>query len=343
MAQLPDLMALIEPNQVPSAESPTKPAEAQAEAVEEAETETVLSQPETESPGETPAEEGTAEPEPEASSDADEPTEQEARFQKRINKEVAKRKALEEELGRLKAGAESKVQESKVQESKVQSRAEVGPDRAEKLPEVEAAAKAEREAAGIVSTARTLLRQLTHDPDAALRVLAEQVKVNFTEPEQAREWLEDQRDAAVQQVAVQAARRETLVVAGRERLAQQQAANDAEAVAEYPWHKDQESPQWKMANQIVAGEPALMQRPDRLLILGALVEGMMARQARKSLTAKKATPGKASPPRLPGAPSHTPTMPNAERASRQGIRERAWKDPSDKEASGALLSSLMEK
>lgn len=341
MAQLPDLMALIEPNQVPSAESPTKPAEAQAEVVEEAETETVLSHPETESPGETPEEEGAeteGEP-PSAPSDAKEgePTEQEARFQKRINKEVAKRKALEEELNRLKTAGESKVPESKVQ-----SRTET-PDPAAKLPEVEAAAKSEREAAGIVSTARTLLRQLTHDPDAALRVLAEQVKVNFTEPEQAREWLEDQRDAAVQQVAVQAARRETLVVAGRERLAQQQAANDAEAVDEYPWHKDQESPQWKMANQIVAGEPALMQRPDRLLILGALVEGMMARQARKSLTAKKATPGKANPPRLPGAPSHTPTMPNAERASRQGIRERAWKDPSDKEASGALLSSLMEK
>lgn len=340
MAQLPDLMALIEPNQVPSAESPTKPAEAQAEVVEEAETETVLSHPETESPGETPEEEGAeteGEP-PSAPSDAKEgePTEQEARFQKRINKEVAKRKALEEELTRLKAGQTAKsAEEPKAVTPTV--------DLAAKLPEVEAAAKAEREAAGIVSTARTLLRQLTHDPDAALRVLAEQVKVNFTEPEQAREWLEDQRDAAVQQVAVQAARRETLVVAGRERLAQQQAANDAEAVVEYPWHADKESAQWKLANQIVAGEPALMQRPDRLLILGALVEGMMARQARKSLTAKKAAPGKASPPRLPGAPSHTPTMPNAERASRQGIRERAWKDPSDKEASGALLSSLMEK
>lgn len=345
-----------------AAASPAKPQmadepepEAQAEGEETPENaETVLSQTQQEPPDDAPAEpdaeaaeETKAEPE-ESGEDKELPEAVRKRIEKRIGKEVGKRKALESQMAELRAELDevrkAKPEAAQPQEPKAQpAEPAADHDPVNDLPEVRAVRAEEDKFTRIADGARNLLKEARRDPEAVIEKLTKLGLQVPPDPEDLRDWLEEQRDDAAQQAQRQATRREVLVDRAHGSLAQQMQAQDAEAVVVYPWHKDKEDPRHQAAKAIAQAAPWILKRPDRLKILGRLVEGEMAEQAKlKPATKAVAVKPKAAPPKMPGAPAYSPDSPTHETASRQAVLLRAEREPNNKDARVAALQSLLE-
>ncbi len=346
------LLAAASPAKAQMADEPEP--EAQAEGEEPPENaETVLSQSETEPPDDAPAEpeakeaeEPEAKPE-ESGEDKELPEAIRKRIEKRIGKEVGKRKALESQL------AERDAELAELRQAKPAAQAEAEPgarshppaadhDPVNDLPEVRAVRAEEDKFTQIADGARNLLKEARRDPDAVIEKLTKSGLQVPPDPDDLRDWLEEQRDNAMQQAQRQTTKREVLMDRAQGNLQHAMQAQDAEALRVYPWHNDKEDPRHQAAKAIAQAAPWILKRPDRLKILGRLVEGEQAEQAKLKLAVKAPPPKpKSPPPRLPGAPSYSPDTPTHETASRQAVLLRAEREPHNRDARVAALTSLL--
>lgn len=345
------LLAAASPANPQMADDPEPEAQAEGEETPE-NAETVLSQSQTEPPDDAPADPDPAEEEPkpkpeESDEDKELPEAVRKRIEKRIGKEVGKRKALESQLTELRAEVEE-LRKSKGESANSELRTPnskppaADHDPVNDLPEVRAVRAEEQKFVQIADGARNLLKEARRNPDAVIEKLTKSGLQVPPDPDDLRDWLEEQRDNAAQQAQRQATKREVLMERAHGNLMQAMQVQDAEALKVYPWHSDKEDPRHQAAKAIAQANPWILKRPDRLKILGRLVEGEQAEQAKLKPAAKVAPPKpKAPPPKLPGAPSYSPDTPTHETASRQAVLLRAEKEPHNKEARVAALTSLL--
>lgn len=283
-----------------------------------------------------------SEPETEATETAD-PSwspDKQAAFNKRVGKEVEKRKARERQLAELQAtvaAAKPEAPRPETPDPSPQSPPPASYDPVNELPEVRAVRAEEQKFTQMVEGAKEALRQARRDPDAVVAKLTEMGLKPPADPDDLRDWLEDQRDAAAQQMQTQVARRETLVVRAQAHLQQQMAAADAEAAELYPWHNVKTDPKHLAAREIVLAQPWLMKRPDRLLLLGRMVEGHFA-EMEKRKAKPAATPPKPTP-KVPARGSRVPTPPTGPQVTSSANRERFLKTR-DNKALEAELATL---
>lgn len=317
--------------------------------------ETVHSQNETEPPDDPPTEseaEAEAEPKPkpaEAEEDKELPEAVRKRIEKRIGKEVGKRKALESQLAEMRAELDSlKAGETRNAERETRKEPEPEPtaqhDPVNELPEVRKVRAEEEKFTRIADGARSLLKEARRDPDAVVEKLTKSGLQVPADPDDLRDWLEEQRDGALAQSNRLAAQREVITQRAQATVQETMRAQDAEALKVYPWHSDKEDPRHLAAKAIVQAHPWIMKRPDRLKILGRLVEGEQAEQVKLQAgnTRSAGSRPKSPPPKLPGAPAHSPETPSTATASRQAVLLRAGNEPHNKEARVAALQGLLE-
>jgi hypothetical protein len=285
-------------------ETPQKPEE-EAQAEPEGEQTT----PETEQPSETQAETQPeaeqAEAEVEGAEDEEQalPEDVQARIDKRIAKVVAKRKELEEQLSDREAKlaeAEAKIKElsetPKATEQPAQPTGENDPTLAD--PEIKKLYDQEKQAEGAYRTASELLRKSRKDPDAVLADLKERVKRDFTDIEDARDFLEQVREEASVTRGQYATQRGVATQRHVQKAEQEHKASYEKAIKAVPALSDKTSKEFKLAQEINQQFPGLMNalvRPDGPLLMAKLVLGTLA------LEAKGAAPAvpKAPPPKLP--------------------------------------------
>lgn len=319
-------------NQAGGAEAHETPAQTDSET----ETEPVATDGETEAPAEAEADDGETE-------------EPKTVPYRRLAKEIAKRKALEERLEALEAKAEAKASDA--------PQPEAGPDDPELKPHRELATKAEAE----LQAARELKALLRTNPEA----VAEQIrKVNprvGSDEESLREWLNDyadvQRDRLAEAKAKLAATEQAVTQRRQQMEAQARSEAQQQVDAVAPWVKasvqvatqlreaeaDGDTatvaalrrkldPRWNLFAQYMA-TPEVKRHPLGLKVAVALAEFDHRRTLAAKPTAKSALntvrPGAATPkaaPRQTGQP-----------ADRQAIALSQFEQaPSEK----ALLAAL---
>ncbi len=264
---------------------------------------------------------------------------------RRIGKEIAKRKALQAELEELKAkssGGEAKV-------GATDSAIPVLPpiDLSAKHPQVVEIEKLENSARQVQQYARGLLRRLATEPETVAEALRAQnivVPGGYTQ-EGMQEYLADAAESAGDDARKQAMRKE--VVAEKVRTeADTNIKRSLDLAFEiYPKLKEPKSADRQMAESILKANPHLRNSPYWPLQLADMTAGAMARMARNGHTngngaAKPGAPGKAAPkvPKLPGA-SAAPAAPAG--TTRDVVRQSVLKDPSNPEKRTKYFESIL--
>lgn len=306
----------------------------------------VLSQTEHEPPGEPPggeqesAVEGEEPPAPKGKQGIEFTPEQQEVFNHRLGKEVSKRKAAEQELQELQAELETaRAGKPKAASQPEPSAAAPDSDPVETAPEVVKARTEANQHRQIASGAKALLKRVVHEPEAVAEQLKEMgINLPSTEPEAIAEWLDEAREGALTKAHRAEAKAEFIAERTRGQQQAQMQQFDAHAIELYPWHRDKESDQFKRAAAIVQHEPWLLKRPDRLIVLGDLVEGQMAREA-KTKNGKPAAPAKPKsgpPPRL-GSPSY-----ESPAAVRPASRVEFPKDTTNAESRSRFIAGMLD-
>jgi hypothetical protein len=280
-----------------------------------------------------------SEAEPETPSNADTEAESEAippdvqaSVDKRIGKEVAKRKELEEQL----AERDAKLAEldAKVKELTEAPKAEEAPaptngtlsdnDPILQVPEIKAAWKQENKALDAFKRASALLRDLGKDPDGVFVKLKEVTGQVFTDVDAAREWLEGAKDHYQLQRNEFMASRHAATNRYQQKTEAENAKakekSDAEAVKAYPWIKTPASREGQVAAKVLKRWPNLMYVPDGALILGDLVAGQLAREGKVAAPAAPVAP----PPKLAtNGKTALPANSRVAKAPTSALREKA--------------------
>jgi len=111
-------------------------------------------------------------------------------------------------------------------------------------------------------------------------------------------------------------------------------AHSSEALREFTWLTDRNSPQFAKFRKALADYPQIRLRPDWVSATAIFVEGLEAREARMKAAAKPpvAKPKPATPPpKVLGAPTAAPprTGPKGALEADLAAAEKAWKEKSD--------------
>ncbi len=289
--------------------------------------------------------EGEAEAEAERGEEEGEPLkvtpEVQKQIDRRIGKEIAKRKVLEAELEELKAKPEA-------MEAKPDSLPVLPPiDLSVKHPQVLEIEKLENSARQVQQYAKGLLRRLATEPETVAEALRSQnivVPGGYTQ-EGMQEYLSDAAESAGDDARKQAMRKE--VVAEKVRAeADTNIKRSLDLAFEiYPKLKEPKSAERAMAESILKANPHLRNSPYWPLQLADMTAGAMVRMARNGHTngngaAKPAASGKpvTKPPKLPGA-SAAPAAPTG--TTKDVVRQSVLKDPSNSEKRAKYFESLL--
>lgn len=216
-------------------------------------------------------------------------------FDKRIGKEVAKRKALEERLQALESNRQT--------DENSPAPAQPAASPLDRIEDPNQLAQQEETAENVVSHVERQLDVLEEDPDGVERWLkSNQVNLPDYEPATMRAHLRDVRQQA-RDILRQAPRR-------REAL-REQAAYRQQAEQTFTWLSNAESPEAQSYHNIVQKYPGVKSLGnDWPVMVGVVVEGLKAVKARQALAAKpKAAKPKATPPAPPRQPRGTAQPP----------------------------------
>jgi len=250
----------------------------------------------------------TAEPTEEETEDGLPPDVQDS-VNKRIAKVVAKRKELEEQLATKEAEmAELEAKVKELSEAKEEAPPpQVAPelDPVLRNPEIKKLWEQEQSAHGALQKASELLRLSRRSPDAVLATLKQDHKKEFVDIDEARDFLEIVKENASLMRQELAGKRSLATQRHVQKIEQEAQKHHDTAVKAYPWLPKKDSSEGKVAQSILKRFPALLDPlsvPDGMVILGDLVAGQMAREARAKAPAAPAAP----PPKLP-TPGKAPT------------------------------------
>lgn len=211
--------------------------------------------------------------------------------------DVRKQKnALKERLEALEAElAKTKSTPPKPEEPKPAPKA---PEWEASHPELRQIAEQEGRADRAVRTADRLLAQLDTQFDKVLEHLRTEEKLNVPdtiEVERVRDFLLDARGNAQRAMQSALARFETRRAALATEAEQLRKQTEASAEEKFPWLKQPESAEQKIADEVLAIFPGIKAHPEGKLWLARVVEGMkVERNGRPK-------PAPASPPKLPAA------------------------------------------
>lgn len=296
---------------------------------------------ETETPAETPAteetpteEEGTQGTEATESTEEEElsltPEQQEA-FNRRIGREVRKRKVLEESL----QTATSKLAELEAAKGEPEPKAAVPP-----------AAMAAGHGNPQVQAIDAELVQL----NGLLAWCAENsAGATVGEGEKAREYSSQDvllvQQKAMQKAAGLAGRREGLVMQLQAQWEQTVRGNYAEASKVYPWLNDEKSSEYREAFKLVKELPWLAQHPDMGRVLGDYLAGRKLRE--QTAAAAKGKPAAIVKPKIPMPPklnghtrTGTPALPNGRQTAQTAAMDKFAKTGDEKHLVGAIQAMM---
>lgn len=282
-------------------EQPEAPQKSEAQEEPAAEEETQVQ--ETEPKSETETEQPPAEKAPEEDDTDGLSPDAQLRVNKRIGKEVAKRKELEEKLAAIegeKAELELKVKKL-ADEPKETPKATpaANADPLLNVPEIAELHEQEQKAENAFREASGLLRESRKDPDAVLERLKEITKKAFGDIDEAKDWLENVKENAMLKMGQFANKREAASQRHVQKLEQEFNQHREKALKILPALSDKTSKEFKVAQEIKERYPGLLNPlmvPDGPMLMARLVAGTLA------LEGKGAAPAatKAPPPKLPG-------------------------------------------
>ncbi len=297
---------------------PVTEAPADAGAAEDADTGTVHSQTEDHSPPEPdqePAEESTdakeeaGEGEAEAVAEAKKPDP----FEKRIGREVAKRKAAEEREAAVRAELEALKAGKPAETAKAEP--EAAPEPGAEAPEVAEATKALKAHEANLQLARQLKRQLRQDPEAVVqRLKSEGYQLRDWSEEAVGDWLEDVTGVAQVEAGKAAARLELGRERAKARMEQERTTFTELAHERFPWLNDPTSEGAKLVAAAMKTQPDLKRNPHGLFQAAASIAELMRVKADRAGKAAKASPAPAAPPKLPTAAGPAPVKAAAPKA-----------------------------
>lgn len=235
-------------------------------------------------------------------------------FQKRIGKEVKKRKELEEQLAELRAKLEAGVEgrESRGESQKAEAKAEPNDDPVLSFPEVQQAAQEVAKHEENKARAKELLKQLRHDPDAVAQTLKQAGwKLPSWDEDTLRDTLENVREETVKAVAEASAKRVLAEERAKAAVENNRRQLEEMAKAEFPFLNDPDSEEFGMVQAALKQRPWLRKDPAGLFSAAATIAAMRAVQARQSRGSKvegreTKTKATATPPKLPGATGQAP-------------------------------------
>lgn len=318
-------------------EAPQKSEEQEQPASEEQPTQ------ETESTSETEPEAPAAAESPDDDPDDGLPPDVQLRVNKRIGKEVAKRKEFEERLEALegeKVKLEAKVKEL-TDAPKEPDTADTAADPLLSVPEIAALHKQEQEAENAFRQASELIRTVRKDPDAVIARLKEITKRDFADADEARDWLEGVKENAMLKMGQASNKREAASQRHIQKLEKEHAQNYEKAVKALPALTDKTSKEFKVAQELTQRFKGLLnpvQVPDGPMILAYLTAGKVA------LEAKAAAPAatKAAPPKLPstGKTGSGTTRTAVARPPVNALKQKAFETGTDEDIEAALGAIL---
>lgn len=275
--------------------------------------------------------EAPAETKPEAKATEPKLTpEVQAQIDKRIAREVAKRKALEGKLADL----EARLTDSPSSAPVTNAGSVPGFDPLSTDPEAQTLRKTEQQHRQVAEGARNLLKQARTDLDGVVDWMkANKIALPRYDEESVLDYLETTRDAAREEMAGIRTR-----LAVREQQAKAQAAQvaaQAQRLAEerFAWSTDEDDPRTAAVNRLLAERPYIQQDP-----LGRLAAITLADFLAQQSKPKAAPAVKATPPKMPATSARQPApaqAPSAATKQRTAV-ERAMKSPSLETLASAL-------
>lgn len=232
-------------------------------------------------------------------------------FQKRIGKEVKKRKELEEQLAELKAKLENRNPEAEAGAHKEVASVPSN-DPVEAVPEVREAKQELAKHSSIKATANELLKQLRQDPDAvAQRLQQAQVKLRDYSEDTIRDYLESAKEEAMTQAAAATAR--LTLAQERAKAAVQAQRQQAEqlSIKEFPDLADPDSELSRQVDAVMSNRPWLKNDPFGRFSAAAAVDRILkAQQKVQGQASRVESKTKAEAPKpLPKMPSATAAVP----------------------------------
>lgn len=269
---------------------------------------------------------------------------------KKIAKEVARRKSAEEKA----QAAEERAQAAEAQLASAQNRHE-GIDRqlAAQDKEVSTLIETKTKAESARQNARKFLREMSREMeddegrtgfDRVVEGLkGRKIDLPSWEPEGVREWLEDQVDYASQ--AILDSNQQLVVKRERfnEEMRSQKRDLDKQAITSYPWLsssslKDPQTEEAKQAAAFWNANADFRNLPQGRMMLGDLIAGKVARERAAKAKAKGKKSKKA--PRLSGAPASAAPTPDVKDAKRRTRMEKAKTTGSEEDMTEALVGVL---
>lgn len=216
-------------------------------------------------------------------------------FQKRIDKEVGRRKALEEKL----QATEQRLKE--LETGREAPRASAADDPAEASPEVQAVNAEYGKAKANLDRARELLDDIEDKPEAVLATLVKAKLLDETAGErEARRFLRQQerqwQDKLTEQSAELTARREQARARQQTLRTQSQQA----ALQHFPWLKQPDGPEYEATVRVFEEFPELKRNPRGILLACAAGEKLAAVERQRPGQGGAADRPK-TPPKLAGA------------------------------------------
>lgn len=225
------------------------------------------------------------------------PPELQARIDRRIGKEVAKRKELERQLEEARSQIAKPPANGKAPEA-------AKPAPADEHPEMKAAREAEADAQNVIQWSKRLSRMLNHDADAvAAELQRSQIALDDTSPEAIGNWLERVREGAQETLQKALVKKEVLTNRLADQDAQQRAHFDAMANESFPWWNDPASPQYADAQKVQNVLPVLKEKPQGKLWTGIILMGLEAFQNAQKAKGKPAAPAAPAQPPKPRVPT----------------------------------------
>jgi hypothetical protein len=250
------------------------------------------------------------------------------RIAKRIGKEVAKRKALEDQLGAIQVKVKELEQRQPQQSQQPAPAPAGGPLDAVETPEQLRSVLDQAEAT--IDYAETALDRLETDADAVVRELrAAGVKL-------AEDAGEAEAKAFLRQVRRNAERTMRGADGAAQRIQTRQAF-ERQVEADFEWAKDKQRPESVQVRSILDQNAWLRNQPNGRFLAALFVEGLKSYESRKAKP--KAAPAKVKKPAAqPGRPAAAPAKATGKDAEFQAARQAWLKDPSDKEARQRMIA-----
>jgi hypothetical protein len=238
--------------------------------------------------------------------------EQQARIDKRIGKEVARRKEAEEKAAEAEAiraerdQARTELEELKRKAAEKPEQPESAPDptgidpRLLTVPAIKKVYEAETNFGRAYEQSKTLIKMLRTDPEKVIKHLTDLGVPGIATDEDARERLTDLRDEALRKQLAMQGHRERATDKFWQEMQNEKVKQSEKARELYPWLKDKTSAEYKHAEtSVIKRFPGILDEIDGELWLGRLTKAVMAESAPKQEAPKSAP---VIPPKPPASP-----------------------------------------